>query len=137
MAKKNQPEYDLQAAITRYLSIQYPKVLFLSDTVASIKLTIPQSVRNAKIQKKGFKTPDLMILQPNNRYHGLFIELKTESPFKRNGELKSSVHLEGQKKAIDALLELGYYACFSWGFERTKYIIDDYLTAYEINKDIK
>lgn len=136
MAKKNQPEYDLQAAITRYLSIQYPKVLFLSDTVASIKLTIPQSVRNAKIQKKGFKTPDLMILQPNNRYHGLFIELKTESPFKRNGELKSSEHLEGQKKAIDALLELGYYACFSWGFERTKFIIDDYLKAYEIDKNL-
>ena len=130
--KKAQPEYQLQVAISNYISIQYPKVLFLSDTVASLKLTIPQSLRNSKIQKKGFKTPDILILQPNVNYHGLFIELKVDTPFKKNGDLKKSEHLEAQQKSINDLNRLGYYATFSWGFEKTKSIIDDYLNNQSI-----
>ncbi len=126
-SKKQQPEYELQVAISNYISQIYPDVLFLSDTVASLKLSIPQSVRNSKIQKKGFKTPDLIILTPNGKYHGLFIELKVETPFKKNGELKKCEHLEGQKKSINDLSKMGYYATFSWGFEMTKNIIDNYL----------
>lgn len=124
---KAQPEFQLQALLSNYISIQYPNVLFLSDTVASLKLTVPQSVRNTKIQKKGFKTPDLMIFEPKGKYHGLFIELKVETPFKKNGELKKSEHLEAQQKSINDLKKLGYYACFSWGFENTKKLIDAYL----------
>lgn len=127
--KKQQPEYQLQVAISNYISTAYPDVLFMSDTVASLKLTIPQSVRNSKIQKKGFKTPDLLVLKPNSAYHGLFIELKIETPFKQDGSLKKSEHLEAQQKTINDLNELGYFACFSWGFEKTKRIIDDYLIS--------
>lgn len=127
MAKKKQPEFALQSQICQWLSIQHPDILFLSDTVASIKLTIPQQVRNKKIQKEGFKCPDLLIFEPRGGYKGLFIELKVETPFKKNGELKKSDHLEGQQKSIDDLIKKGYKACFSWGFEQTKAIIDNYL----------
>lgn len=41
---KQQPEYQLQVQVSRYLSVQYPSVLFLSDTVASLKLTYPQRI---------------------------------------------------------------------------------------------
>jgi len=124
---KNHFEYDLQKQICKWLQYQHRSVLFLSDTIAAVKLTIPQGARNKAIQKEGFKTPDLLILQPNDKYHGLFIELKIESPYKKNGELKSSEHLEGQLKSIEQLKKRGYYACFSWSFEMTMEIIEKYL----------
>jgi hypothetical protein len=126
---KKQPEFELQSAICRYLSYQYGEVLFLSDTIASLKLTPAQANRNKKIQKFGFSCPDLLILEPRNGYNGLFIELKVETPFKKNGEIKASKddHLKNQLEAINKLNEKGYMAVFSWGFDMTKDIIDNYL----------
>ena len=120
-------EFTLQKQICAYLDYEYKDVLYLSDTVANVKLTIPQQVRNKSIQKQGFKCPDLIILEPRDKFSGLFIELKAETPYKKNGELKSNEHLRGQQKTIDQLNEKGYLACFSWGFEDTKKIIDEYL----------
>ena len=127
---KNQPEFTLQKSVCQYLNIQYPKAVYMSDTVASIKLTIPQQVRNKAIQKDGFKCPDLLIFEPNENFKGLFIELKNETPFKKNGEIKASQnnHLELQLKTLEQMKERGYYATFSWGFEMTKKIIDDYFS---------
>ncbi len=109
------------------MNIQYPDVLYMSDTIANVKLTIPQSVRNKKIQKEGFKCPDLLILEPKGKYHGLFIELKVKNIYKKNGELLKNDHLDGQAKTISDLKDKGYYATFSIGFENTKQIIDWYM----------
>lgn len=128
---KNQPEYELQKSICKWLDLQHPKLLYLSDTIASVKLTIPQQARNKSIQKKCFKCPDLLILHPNNTYHGLFIELKVKSPYKKDGTLLKNEHLEGQDKTIKELNEKGYLACFSWGFEMTKGIIEKYINDYK------
>lgn len=125
--QKNQPEFILQKQICQWLSLQYPHILFLSDTVASVKLTTPQAIRNKSIQKVGFKTPDLIIFFPNKHYSGLFLELKAESPYKKDGTLFKNEHLEAQQKSINELNCLGYYACFSWGFNKTEKIITDYL----------
>ena len=121
-------EYNIQKSVCQYLEIQFPDILFLSDTIANVKLTMFQGARNKAIQKDGFKCPDLLILQPNTKFKGLFIELKIKSPFKKNGELFKNEHLEGQQKAIDKLNELGYFACFSVGFDETKNVIDKYLS---------
>ena len=122
------PEFILQKAVCRYLNVQFPKALYLSDTVAAVKLSMPQQARNKSIQKDGFKCPDLLILEPIGKFKGLFIELKTEKPFKKDGTIKASQnnHLEGQLKTINNLKERGYYSCFSWGFDMTKEIIDNY-----------
>jgi hypothetical protein len=122
-------EYDLQVAVCRYLSYQYPDVLFTSDTIANLKLTQAQAIRNKKIQKNNFKTPDLIILEPKNNFCGLFIELKLETPFKKDGTIKASAndHLKGQLETIEKLNAKGYKAVFSWNFDMTKEIIDDYL----------
>ncbi len=125
---KNQPEFELQKKTCKWLSIQYPKALFLSDTIASVKLTIPQQNRNKLIQKNSFKTPDLLIFEPKGNYSGLFIELKVKSPFKLNGELLKDEHLEAQQKTINELKSKGYYACFSWSFEMTMDIINKYFS---------
>jgi hypothetical protein len=131
------PEFELQKAVCKYLSFKFPNVLFLSDTVANLGLTDPQRQRNKSIQKDGFSCPDLIILEPNEKYKGLFIELKKETPFKKNGELKSQMvypknrpaynHLERQQESIIKLKGLGYYACFSWGYENTIKLIEKYL----------
>lgn len=120
-------EYILQKAVCRLLDYQYPKVLYLSDTIANLKLTVQQKVRNKSIQKEGFKCPDLLILEPNKQYKGLFIELKTKSPFKRNGELYSDEHLEGQQKSMNELTEKGYLCLFKWEFENIKELIKWYM----------
>ena len=124
---KQQPEYNLQKQVCQYLNLQYPKVLYLSDTIASVKLTKPQANRNKSIQKDDFKTPDLLIFYPNKYFHGLFIELKVESPFKKDGTLYKNEHIEAQAKTINELKELDYYACFRWTFEDCKSTIDFYM----------
>lgn len=123
----NHPEYNLQKQVCKYLNIAHRNVLYMSDTVASLKLTMGQKVRNKAIQKDEFKTPDLIILEPNEKYRGLFIELKVVTPYKKDGQLKKCEHLEGQQKSINDLKSKGYYATFSWGFDMTKNIIDDYI----------
>lgn len=122
-------EYDLQVAVCTYLSYQYQDVLYISDTIANLKLTKAQANRNKKIQKTGFSTPDLLILEPRKGFSGLFIELKIDTPFKKDGKIKASKdnRLENQLKAINLLKQKGYFSCFSWSFDMTKQIIDDYL----------
>lgn len=122
------PEFELQTQVCRYISAQYPHVLFSSDTIAFIKLTGAQAGRNAKIQKKGFKAPDIVLYEARHGYHGLFIELKIDSPFKRDGALKKSDHLEGQARSMQQLKDRGYYATFAWDFDMIKNIIDRYLS---------
>lgn len=121
-------EYILQKAVCKFITKQYPDVLFLSDTIGNVKLNINQAARNKAIQKDGFKCPDLLILEPNRYFKGLFIELKKESPFKKDGvTLLKSDHLEAQQLAINNLLSKGYFAAFKWEFEDIKELISWYM----------
>ena len=124
---KSHPEYTLQKQACQWLNKNYAEILYLSDTIASVKLTMPQQARNKAVQKQGFKTPDLLIFEPKGKYKGLFVELKVKSPFKKNGELFKCEHLEGQQKTIDDLNAKGYKALFSWSYEMTIEIIENYL----------
>ncbi|QNS40212.1 hypothetical protein H0S70_07305 [Chryseobacterium manosquense] len=99
----------------------------MSDTIASVKLTEAQATRNAAIQKRGFKTPDLIIFAPRGNYHGLFIELKVKTPYKKDGTLLENAHLKAQEETIKNLRELGYYADFAWEFNDVVKLIDWYL----------
>jgi hypothetical protein len=123
-------EYELQKSVARYLSYVYPDVDFLSDNISALKLTERQAGRNKLVQKNGFKTPDLLILEIRNGFSGLFIELKTETPFKKDGTIKASQkdHLKLQHECLLKLSSKGYKAEFSWNFDMTKKIIDEYLT---------
>lgn len=121
------PEFVLQKAVCRFLNKNYPEVLFLSDTIGNIKLTQFQASRNKEIQDEDFKCPDLLILEPNKFYKGLFIELKIKTPFKKNGELLKNDHLEAQQKSINKLISKGYCAFFKWEFEDIKELIRWYM----------
>lgn len=118
-------EETLHSQITTYIRLQYPKVIFLSDA-SGLKLPIGLAVKFAKL-KSGRGIPDICILEPRQNKHGLLIELKTKTPYKKNGELKKDEHLKEQQQMLKRLTEKGYKAVFGIGFENTKQIIDKYL----------
>jgi len=120
-------EYILQKAVCMFLELQYPTILFLSDTIGNVKLTESQASRNKAIQKKEFKCPDLLILEPNKFYKGLFIELKIKSPYKLNGELLKNEHLESQRLSMEQLTSKGYLCFFKWEFDDIKELINWYM----------
>jgi len=121
-------EFELQKQIVKYLRCYYPKVKFDSDFASHVSLSIPQRVRNKSIQCDSFHRPDLAIYEPNKEYHGLFLELKKETPFKKNGELKKNEHLENQAQTMLDLRSKGYFAVFVWEFSQAKKVIDEYMS---------
>lgn len=124
---KNQPEFELQCTVAEYLRRQYPNVMFLSDVRASLKLTIPQQVRQKKLQADNFAMPDMVIFYPKGFAPGVFLEFKATTPFKKDGTLKKNAHIEAQAATIERLEDLDYIATFVWDFEMAKEIIDAYL----------
>jgi len=123
----NKPkEESLQIAVSTYIKFAYPSVIFTAES-SGIRLTMGQAVK-AKKQRSQRGLPDMMILEPRGRYHGLLIELKIKSPFKiKDGELLAGEHLGEQYNAIQKLKYKGYWACFCTGFDESKEIIDAYM----------
>jgi len=119
MANK-QLEQKLQEAICKYLDLQYPNVIYTSD-LSGIKLTIGSAVKAKKTRCKNFKIPDLLILEPNDFYKGLFVEIKNKvsDVYNKNGTFKKSNdnHVEKQYNTIVQLRKLGYDAKFVFGLE--------------------
>ena len=120
-------EFRLQQAVCRWLSIQHPKVIYMSDTIANMKLTPQAQLRNKSIQKAGFHCPDLILFEPRGKWHGLFIELKIKSPYKKDGSLLKNEHLQNQSDSMYLLRERGYYCVFGWEFDQITEIINQYL----------
>lgn len=135
-------EYKFQVAICNYLNYQYPDILFLSDTIANVKLTQAQAGINKKIQKADFSCPDILILEPNKQYHGLFLELKTSSPYTLDGSLKKQKvvrkdskgmvvdvydHLKEQDRSLRILRAKGFYADFCWDIDNAIKVIKEYM----------
>jgi len=120
-------EKDVHLAVVNYLKLQYPGVLFRSDTGAGMKLTIGQAKAQKAIQN-GMAWPDLFIAHANNKYHGLFLELKDDGVKLRgaNGKYKPG-HISDQRNCLRYLSDVGYCAVFAVGFDRAKEIIDWYL----------
>lgn len=122
---KNKKEYELSKQVATYLRLQYPNVLFHYD-LAGLNLSRTQAGMMKSIQgERGY--PDLFVAHPKNGWSGLFIELKTETPLKKNGDIKTNDHLKEQLNFHSKLTRVGYKAGFGVGFSECKQIIDDYL----------
>jgi hypothetical protein len=118
-------EKELHKQICEYIRIQYPSVLFNTD-MSGIKLTMGQAVQAKKLRScSGF--PDIVIYEPSVGYRALFLEVKKETPYKKNGELKKSDHLKEQDDMHKKLWLKGYLAKFVWSFDMAKDIIDNYI----------
>lgn len=124
-------EESIQLAVSSYLRLQYPEIIFTSES-SGLKLPIGQAVKAKKLRSsKGL--PDLIILHPRkvSGYHfaGLCLELKVKSPYLKDGRtLKNDDHLQEQYEVLKRLASLGYMAVFVTGFDEAKKIIDNYLT---------
>jgi len=119
-------EDSLQMAVCNYIRYQYPGVLFNSD-MSGLNLTIGQAIRAKKMRSEsGF--PDIVIYERKGCYSGLFMELKTDSPFLKDGiTLSKNDHLQQQQSIMDKLKKQGFYARFVIGFDDAKKCIDAYM----------
>jgi hypothetical protein len=122
-------EAQIQKAVCDYLRLQYPDVIFISDT-SGLKTSIGVA-KQLKSLRSCRGIPDLIILQPNPPYHGLIIEIKrsADEVFKKDGTLRSSTHIKEQANLLTKLNELDYFCTFGCGFDECKQIIDKYLST--------
>lgn len=107
-------EAGVQFLIVQHLKIMYPNALYCASAggmFTSMKQAIKMKMTG---YVKGF--PDLQICEPNEKYHGLFIEVKTD---------KGVVSKE-QKEWIKQLNKRGYYATYVKGSEDAIKVIDAY-----------
>ena len=120
-------EEKLQISISKYLKIQYPDVYFMSDS-SGLRLPMGLAVK-AKKQRSKHAQLDLVILEPNNNFKALIIELKKNESevFKKDGYYRKSEHIEKQNESILHLQSKGYLCVYGFGFDNTKEIIDKYL----------
>lgn len=111
-----QEEAQIQMRIAKYLRSKYPNVLFTS-TLGGIRTSIGQAV---KLKRLGYTNgvPDLLIFQPKEGYHGLFIEVKTEK----------GVLSQAQKEFLKALHDKDYSVFIAYGYDSAVKAIDTYLT---------
>jgi hypothetical protein len=123
---KKKPEQILREQVSQYLKYQYPNAEYKFDLESDMPLTIPQAVRNKKLQN-GRGWPDLFIAEPTKDFNGLFIELKASNIYRKDGLLKTSPHLKEQDDRLWSLLKKGYKAVFAVGFDHAKRIIDEYM----------
>jgi hypothetical protein len=126
--KRGNEEYQICKEIAKHLREYHSDVLYHFD-LAGLNLSRAQQGMTKGIQgKRGF--PDLFICKSKGGYSGLFIEIKVETPFRKDGVIKASQnnHLEEQQNCLDGLKENGYIACFAWSVDMAILIIDNYLT---------
>lgn len=118
-------ESDLHKEVVDYIKDSYPSVLFNTDS-SGIKLNAGQASLLKKL-RNGNGYPDITIYEPSENHSVMFLELKKESPYKKDGTLYSNEHLEEQQQMIFALRSKGYSADFYWDIEVIKKAIDEHL----------
>jgi hypothetical protein len=112
-------EKDLQMACVAWLKVAYPKVYTITSSLQGNINSVGMSMEANNLGYiKG--CPDLFLPLPNNKFHGLFIELK-------NGTKGTNVS-DNQKEWIKDMNELGYYAVVIRSISDFKELIDNYIS---------
>ena len=127
MVKRQNKEEILQIAVSNYLKVQYPNVVFTSES-SGLRLPMGLAVK-AKRQRSKHKLPDMIILKSNSFYCGLILELKKDENeiYKKDGSYRKTEHVQEQLKTLNILKEQRYLALFACGFDECKKIIDKYM----------
>lgn len=128
-------EDSLSLQLSRYLQLQYPKVIYHFDLASGGMMSIGMAMRNKRMNPvSGY--PDLFIAHPKRNAIGqiiscgLFLELKSENVklFLKDGKtMVSNPHLKEQAEMLNRLSALGYSAFFGIGFSQCQKLIDEYL----------
>jgi len=119
-AKNAETEHQIQTAVIQWWAMTC-HFFGLSE---KILFAIPNGgarhvLTGKKLKAEGVRSgvPDMMLAAPNDRYNGLFIELK-----KPKGRATKA-----QLEYIQLLREQGYYTAITYGFEDTINMISSYL----------
>lgn len=126
MEKEFKDEKALHKAIAKFISNDYPRVIFSFEPSG---MRVPMGIR-MEIKAKtppNWKGLDIPIHFPNKKYHSLILEVKTETPFRLDGQLKADKTIEEQAKTIEEHNRLGSFACFVWSLEQAKEVINLYM----------
>lgn len=119
------PERRLQLQLCEWLKIQFPDLIFFANDSGEKK---PMGLAIlAKRMRSGSKIPDVWISEARGGYHGLYLELKAESPYLKDGRLSKSAHVQAQNKMLDRLIDKGYMACFAWTLEGAIATVRNYM----------
>jgi hypothetical protein len=111
-------EYYEQKNVVDWFRLQYPDKLINGDVGGVWTKNYAQAIKNKCLgHSNGY--PDLFIAEPKGKYHGLFIEMKSE---------KGRATPE-QKRWVEELNKRKYYAVVCRGFYEAKNMIDDYFNG--------
>lgn len=119
------PEDRIHISICDWMKIQYPKVIFTSEP-SGLRLPIGLATKLARM-RSGSKLLDIWIPEPSGKYHGLFLEVKADTPFKKDGSLYAGDHLKEQAEMIERLKKKGYQAMFVWSLEQAVVEVNKYM----------
>lgn len=123
-----QPETEIYKALSKYMRLKHPNVVFRFDFAAGTKMTVGQATRHKSINPhRGY--PDLFIAEPRGGYCGMFLEIKAmgSSPYKKNGGLVSNIHIQEQYLRLLELATKGYRSYFAVGIDECIDKIEAYL----------
>lgn len=125
---RKKEEENLQLAVSRYINLQYPNVLFTSDA-SGLKLPIGLASKWKLQRCAKWKIPDMIILEPRHRFAGLILELKKSvgELLRKDGAMRKDAHIIEQRRSLQHLCNRGYHAQFVCGFDEAKIVIDWYL----------
>ncbi len=128
--RKKNPEYNIQKDYVQEMGRKHPDILIFSDAAAHVAKSMIQQVRANALQSKGQKWPDVFVAQPSGDYAGLFLEFKSETPYKVDGvTLKKSDHVEAQAQTMQELTCRGYICSFVWSVEIALDVTERYLNG--------
>jgi hypothetical protein len=122
----------LHKKITDKIKEHFPTIIFNTDS-SGIRLNAGQA-KQLKEMRSGNGFPDITIYETGKLGTILFLEVKTESPYKLDGNLKKNDHLEEQDLMHKALRKRGCHAQFVWNVEMALSLIKrhlPYLKIYE------
>ena len=128
--RKANPEYAMQCAFMRAMTLTHPDVLVFSDTAAHIGKTKLQQVRANRLSSPNEKWPDVFMPEPSDEFCGLYLEFKVECPYKIDGKtLYANPHIQAQAETMRKLRAKGYACYFVWSVEMALEIVEGYLDA--------
>ncbi len=122
-------EEDVQLLVSRYVQLQYPDVIFCSES-SGVRLNMGQAKKLKAMRSVDCKLPDMLVFEPRGNYKGLFLELKREGEkvFQGNGEPYAG-HIAEQHRTLERLRMKGYRAEFAIGTKDAIAIIDNYMNS--------
>jgi hypothetical protein len=127
------PEDNLTASVIKYASLRYPSAVVIHS---------PNEGRRTAFERFKFKVlggaagvPDLFFAVAKGPYHGLFLELKCEAVYLKDGKtLKAGDHLAKQSSFMGRLKAAGYAATFACGLDEAIAVIDLYMNLKPVGE---